>query len=219
VRSPVSSWRWTALAALAGFATSLLFSTLLHWKRPAFVAVWSLAALVVIVLYVRVERVRPLVQLERRWKTGLVVGVLVGALLWFQVTTQPPSPRSTGADLLVELFGYGLVYGLVDAVMLSALPILTLYGSRPAVELMSAGSRLRWALIALAGSALVAAAYHAGFVEFRGPSLAGPVIGTTIMSAGYLLSGSPITPILAHVLMHIAAVLHGMETTVQLPPH
>lgn len=219
MRSPVSFWRWTALAAVTGFASSLLFSALLQWERPAFVAAWSVVALAVIGLYVRVERIHPLVQLERRWKTGLVAGLLVGALLWFQVTTQPPSPRSTGADLLAQLFGFGLVYGLVDAVMLSVLPILTLYGSRPAAELLSAGSRLRWAVIGLAGSAVVAAAYHVGFVEFRGPSLAGPVIGTTIVSAGYLVSGSPITPILAHILMHVAAVLHGMDKTIQLPPH
>lgn len=25
--------------------------------------------------------------------------------------------------------------------------------------------------------------------------------------------------LLAHVIMHVAAVLHGMETAVQLPPH
>jgi hypothetical protein len=45
------------------------------------------------------------------------------------------------------------------------------------------------------------------------------LIGNGIMTLSYLASGSPIAPMLSHVVMHIAAVLHGMATTVQLPPH
>jgi hypothetical protein len=39
------------------------------------------------------------------------------------------------------------------------------------------------------------------------------------MTAAYLLSGSALAPLSAHVVMHLAAVLHGAATTVQLPPH
>ena len=78
---------------------------------------------------------------------------------------------------------------------------------------------MRWAGVALLASLGVAAAYHLGFAEFRGPSLAGPLIGNGIITLSYLLTGSPVAPILAHVIMHAAAVFHGMETTAQLPPH
>jgi len=36
-----------------------------------------------------------------------------------------------------------------------------------------------------------------------------------IVAAG----GNPFAAVLSHVAMHTAGVLHGMETTVQLPPH
>ena len=63
------------------------------------------------------------------------------------------------------------------------------------------------------------AAYHLGFTEFRGPTLLQPLIGNAVVTAGYLLTGSPLAAILAHVIMHGAAVFQGMEGTVQLPPH
>jgi hypothetical protein len=40
-----------------------------------------------------------------------------------------------------------------------------------------------------------------------------------LVTLSYLLSGSPIAALLSHILMHVAAVLHGMESTIQLPPH
>jgi hypothetical protein len=79
--------------------------------------------------------------------------------------------------------------------------------------------RLSWGVVALAASLLVTALYHLGFAEFRGPELLQPLLGNGIITAGYLLTGSPLTSLIAHTLMHIAAVLHGMETTMQLPPH
>jgi hypothetical protein len=39
------------------------------------------------------------------------------------------------------------------------------------------------------------------------------------MSLAYLLTTSPLAPVGAHAVMHVSAVLHGAESTVQLPPH
>ena len=64
----------------------------------------------------------------------------------------------------------------------------------------------RWGI---AGSGIVMCALGLG-------ALAPP---TEIDTLGYLLSGSAVAPIVSHVLMHLAAVLHGAGTTVQLPPH
>lgn len=38
-------------------------------------------------------------------------------------------------------------------------------------------------------------------------------------TAAYLLARSPIAAVGGHVVMHVAAVLHGIDTTIQLPPH
>ena len=72
---------------------------------------------------------------------------------------------------------------------------------------------------ALLASLFITAAYHVGFTEFRGAALVAPLIGNGIVTLSYLASGSPAAPLLSHVVMHAAAVLHGMATTAQLPPH
>jgi hypothetical protein len=212
-------WRWILVLAALGLLTSTVFARLLHLDRALFVAVWALFAGVAWWRYSLLARVSIRTQLKRRWLGGVIVGLLIGWILIQTVVRQPASEVTQGTELLVQLVWVGVVYGMVDALMLSILPVLLLYASRPASDLASPFSRLRWAGAALAGSALVTAAYHAGFREFQNPSLIGPLIGNLAVTLGYLLSGSPVAPIVSHVLMHLAAVLHGAATTVQLPPH
>jgi len=78
----------------------------------------------------------------------------------------------------------------------------------------------RWGELRLCKHALVVtAAYHLGYPEFRGPQVVDPLIGNGAMTLGYLLTGNPITAFGAHIALHVASVLHGVETTVTLPPH
>ena len=212
-------WGWILALAAVGFLTSTVFATLLNLDRALFVAVWALFASVAWWRYSRQARVSIPTQLKRRWVGGVIVGLAIGWILVQTVVRQPASEATQGTELLVQLFWVGVIYGTVDALMLSILPVLILYAARPGSELANPLSRLRWAGGAIAGSALVTAAYHAGFSEFQNPSLVGPLIGNLAVTLGYLLSGSPVAPILSHVLMHLAAVLHGAATTVQLPPH
>jgi len=46
-----------------------------------------------------------------------------------------------------------------------------------------------------------------------------PIIGNGVMSLGYLITANPIAAIASHIAMHVAGILHGPETTAQLPPH
>jgi hypothetical protein len=211
--------RWVLAAALAGFASSYILSGLLRLPRPLFVTGHAILTLALWLVYARSEHFSAKTQLSRRRLAGVIGGVAFGALLGRQVLGQAGSPRAEGSELLGQLALYGLVYGAADALLLSILPVLALYGSRPAMELGTGGSRFRGASIALLGSALVTAAYHAGFQEFRGPQLVQPIIGNTVITLSYLLTGSPLAPIVSHVVMHGAAVLHGMIFTMQLPPH
>lgn len=213
------AWRWTLVTAGVGLVSSLIFSSVLQLPRIVFVACWTLAASAFLAWYVAAHRIDMNVQVRRRWVPGLVGGVVLGAMLWAQVYAQPASIRASGMKLVGELLGLGVVYGVVDAMMLTVVPVLSLYGMRQASELQTAGARYRWAFVALLGSALVAAAYHAGFAEFRGAQLWQPIIGNVLITLSYLLTGSPVAPIVSHMLMHVAAILHGAATTSQLPPH
>ncbi len=74
-------------------------------------------------------------------------------------------------------------------------------------------------IAALAASLLVTAAYHLGYPEIQGPQVVYPLIGNGVMSLSYLLTMNPLSAVLSHIAMHVAVVLHGINTTLQLPPH
>jgi hypothetical protein len=148
---------------------------------------------------------------------GLGTGLALGAVLVVGVIGTPGGARSTGVHLAMALGWYGIVYGVADAVLLTVIPVVavTVWGIPSGIT----RGRLRLHAAALAASLLITALYHAGFVEFRGGALVQPLIGNALVTAGYLLTSHLATPMIAHVLMHGAAVFHGMEVTAQLPPH
>ena len=219
MRALRSGGTWVLVAAAAGFVSAAVFTMLLGLDRRTFVAAWSAVAALLWAAYARHEQVRLRVQLARRLPSGIVIGSIAGAILVLSVLRQPASPAPAGSALALDLVWLGGVYGAVDALILSVLPVLALYGTRPGEPEPAPSERLARAAMALAGSALVTAAYHAGFREFQGPELLLPVLSNAGMTACYLISGSAAAPIVAHVAMHVAAVLHGAATTVQLPPH
>lgn len=207
--------RWPAVAAVAGFATSAVGTSLLHLSRGLFVAVWTAVAGTTIAAWVLSEGWNPLVQLRRRWVAGLIAGVIAGAPLALAATRGAAAAGGAGVGQLVWL---GAVYGAVDAVMLSIVPVLALYGARPGDDLGHA-SRLRMAGLAIVASLVIAAAFHLGFAEFRGGSLVQPLAVTLILTAAYLLSGSPVAPIVGRMILNVAALIHGVAASGPLPPH
>ena len=73
--------------------------------------------------------------------------------------------------------------------------------------------------MALLASLLVTAMYHAGYAEFRSADMREPLVGNSLISLAYVLSGNPITAFAGHIAMHVAAVVHGITSTAILPPH
>ncbi len=212
-------WSWIGIAAAAGFAVSSVGAGVLQWPRDRFVAGWALVAALLSAVFGRAIGVRWRTQLRRRWTAGLAMGLLTGGLLALTVLRQPSSAHRGGAALALDLVWLAVIYGAADALVLSVIPVLAIYGSRPADELAQPGRRLRWAGAALLASLAVTAAYHLGFAEFRDGRLLQPLIGNALITMAYLLSGSPVAPVVAHIVMHAAALLHGAATTAQLPPH
>lgn len=210
---------WLLLAGVVGGAASDVFSGMFQWSRSAFVLAHGVLVTAFLAGYFRATGIDPKTQLRRRWVGGTLGGVLLGLLLTWNVISQPSSDRPQGLGLLGALAWYGVVYGAIDALLLNVIPVLSIYAALPGNPPRQLAPRVGWALAALAGSLLVTAMYHLGFAEFRGPALVYPLVGSSIITAGYLLTGSPLAAIIAHIIMHAAAVVHGMETTVQLPPH
>jgi hypothetical protein len=205
------------IAGGVGLAISAVFSSLLRLPRGPFVLVHAVATVALAALFLG----RFKSQLARPGRRGpaaaVVVGLLLGAILVQGVVSGPGGASQTATRLVAALGWYGLVYGMADALLLTIIPVLAVgVRSGPGGTI---GERLRWDGVALGASLFVTALYHAGFAEYRGAALVQPLIGNTVVTVGYLLTRHPTTPLLAHVLMHGAAVVHGMEATTQLPPH
>ena len=204
---------WLLLLCAAGLGVSALFAGKLRFSRDLVVVAYLLVGGGLLLTFLRHHREVFRHALRRHRRVGIIVGLSIGALLAFTVVQQPRSPGLSGLELAWSLVWLGLVYGLLDGLLLTVAPVM--------LWEHDAGTprRLRHLALGFAASMLVTAVYHAGYPEFRGPQLSRPLVGNAVLTAGYLLTGSVATPLLGHVIMHGAAVLHGLETTLQLPPH
>jgi hypothetical protein len=158
---------------------------------------------------------------RHNWVWGIVGALLVGAFVVRNVFSQPASMRAEGLPLAFDLLWSGVVYGLVDALLLSVLPVLATWGAFSALGWTSHWpGKIAVGAIAFVASLLITVCYHLGYPEYRVQGgVFGPTIGNGIMTIGYLLTNNPIAAIFSHMAMHIAGVLHGPASVMQLPPH
>ena len=211
---------WVFAAGVVGFGITAVCAGRLKLRRGWLVLAYALIAGAFLTAYLTWIQTDLLEELRRHWLVGIAGAVVVGFLMVRNVLSQPSSLPSEGVQLAFDLVWSGAVYGVLDGVFLSVMPLLA---SRQAfADLGWSGGWLGTVGAALAGmlaSSYVTAAYHLGYPEFRGSAVVMPILGNDIMSLGTILTGNPLTAVLSHGAMHMAAVLHGMEATIQLPPH
>jgi hypothetical protein len=121
---------WVLQAGVVGFAASATFSSLLQLHRPAFVAAYAVVAGTFVLVYLATTKVDAMAHLRRRWAIGLLGGLAVGILLVRGVARQPRSAAPHGGELALALVWFGVVYGIVDAILLNVVPVLSVYSAR-----------------------------------------------------------------------------------------
>jgi hypothetical protein len=211
---------WILAAAGLGFAVACVFSRLLRLSRRVFLIPYVLLAGGLVSAYFSWNRVDLLAQVVQNWFWGLIATILLGAFVVKNVLSQPVSTRSRDILLVFDLFWAGVVYGAVDAMLLSVLPVMATWQAFSHV--VWTGTWLDQIMVgglAMMASLFVTAAYHLGYAEYNGPQVAAPMFGNGMMSLGYLLTNNPAAAVVSHVAMHVAAVLRGPATASQLPPH
>lgn len=209
---------WLALASFIGFLVSAVFSMGLRWERSLFLIPYIAIVGTFLAVYFRCQPIS-FKQLIGTWRLGLVGVAAATALLMYNIMGHPASAVPEGAELVGTLIWVGLMYGSIDGLLLNVMPVLAVQRAWSGETSPSRKGRLIRGIIALAASIFVTVAYHLGYTEFHGPALLMVIVGNTIITSAYLLTGSPIVAIVTHVIMHIAAIVRGMETTLQLPPH
>jgi hypothetical protein len=224
---PITIWSqliWLLALALASFLVTWLFTDLIHLGQTAFIGVLAVVSVSLVAGYLSWSNTDWVTFLSYQWYWGLVGAMIVGPLLIVMLVrgsrTQAqmftPVPRPEGMHLVGAIAWEGLVYGMAEGLLLSVLPVLITW---------QALSSLHWTeswygiilsgIIALLASVVVIVVHHLGYREFRGRKLVFAVGGCAPLSLAYLLTMNPLAAGLGHSILHIGAVLRGVE----LPPH
>lgn len=211
---------WILLAGGLGFAVAAIFAGWLQLPRRLFLIPYVALSGVFLAAYFVWSGTDFATLLEQGWVWGVVAGTLVGLLMVVNVRAQPTSRQASGGELALDLAWLGLAYGLVDALFLNVMPVLAAWNGLAVLGWTTSwGGKVASGAIALAASLAVTLAYHVGYPEFRNKRAGLVLIGNSLITLAYLVSSNPLGAIIAHVLMHLAAVVRGPETTIQLPPH
>jgi hypothetical protein len=206
------------LAAYA-YLVSYAGSTVLGLTRPGFVLLHVIASGAFVLIYFKWSGAS-WVETPRILMRGVAAGLTAAALLTSLLVIGSDAVDATSLeDLALGLLGLGVAYGGVDALLLTVAPMDAVRSTARASEAAGPRRRLATAALALSASAAVTALYHLGFKEFRGPTLALPLVGNTVVSLAYVLSASRAAPLIAHVGLHVAGVLLATGAGGPLPPH
>jgi hypothetical protein len=211
---------WILAAGIVGFGITAVFAGRLKLERRWLVLVYLSIAGAFLIAYFGWSEIDLVEELRQRWLLGLAGAVVVGFIAARNVALQPATSRSHGLGFAFDLLWCGVVYGVLDGVFLSVMPVLATWEAFSLLGWMGSwvGS-LGAGLVGLLASTYVTTAYHVGYPEFRGSEVGMPILGNDLMSLGMILTRNPLTAMLSHAAMHIAAVIRGMEGTIQLPPH
>lgn len=210
---------WIAGAAAVGFLVPFLCVDLLALPRGWFVLAHLLASGALVGSYFLATSADDLV-FRAHVRPGLIAAAVAGAFTVGFVVTGPSSSSPSGWSLAGAIIWLGVAYGSVDAMLLTVMPVIA--ARRLASQWTWPSDlvqRLLGGILGLVASLLVTAAYHLGFPEFQGAAVTAPLIGNAVFTLAYLLSSSPLAPLLGHIAMHVAAIVHALESSVPLPPH
>jgi hypothetical protein len=211
---------WILSAALLGFAIAAVFAGLLKLPRNYYLLVYIPIIAAFFVLFIATNNINLKDLLVHNWYWGLAGAFIAGAFVIKNVYSQPSSERRYGGEFIRDITWPGLTYGLIDALLLTVIPVLAVK-----IALTGPAWTENWlgtigtGIIGLLASFFVTTAYHLGYPEFRGKKVIWPNVGNGVLSLAFILTGNPLAAILPHMAMHVAAMIHGPKTTGQVPPH
>ena len=210
---------WGSLLWLVGlgaiaFVLAWLTGTRLRIRRTAYIPILFAVTAALTVGYVTWLDLGHGDALTARWGWGIVGGVVVGVILLPAIRKQPVDRHLDRRQLPVTLAWEGVVYGVAEGTLLSGLPAFMTWQLVDALGWSGAGGAVaRWTLPVAAGAAVIVV-HHLGYWSCRNRILVPITLACSLLTVSALVTGSLVAPMVAHVLMHIGADLHGVE----MPP-
>lgn len=211
---------WIVSAAVLGFLISAIFAGTLKLPRNLYLLFYIPLAGVFAISFFIVNNLNFISLLTKNWYWGLLGAVVATLFVVRNVISQPSSKRSTGGKLVLDILWPGFSYGFIDSLLLTVIPVLSVYMMLQGDDTSPTfWDQLVNGTFALLASIFVTALYHLGYPEFRNKNLFWTFLGNGILTLAYLLTGNILAAIIPHIIMHITAMIHGRETTGQVPPH
>jgi hypothetical protein len=213
-------WLWLLASLPFAFGVPFLFADTLELNRDVFYGIYALAVTLFVTAWARDTRLTRR-DLTRNWRWGVLLGAVGAAITaLIAVRTEDATDRPGGIELAAAILWRGVVYGATDGVLLSVFPILAVFAAFAGTSLRKriAGKAVV-AAIAMIASLGITAVYHLGYSDFRSEKVRKPIAGDVIWSAPTLVTLSPFGAPIAHVGLHVGAVVHSYDTDTFLPPH
>ena len=209
---------WIAWGLLVGFGASFIFGDLLALPFDLYYLIYFGIIITFFSLYIRNTHLKLKEWFSKRLVWGILLGLIFGALMAQNVLSRPETEKFTGAYLAWLIFWRGLVYGVIDGLLLSSFPWIVTWrafdvGKKPL------GKKIAFGFLAWLFILAMTTAYHLGYSDFRARKIVQPIIGNSIISIPTLLSANPVGSPITHAIMHITAILHSPKTDLFLPPH
>jgi peptidoglycan/LPS O-acetylase OafA/YrhL len=214
-------WEWLLAGLALAFALPYLLTDLFTINRDLYYGIYALFVFGFFALWLRVAVDTPRALLTRHWRWGALLGVIFAGVTAAIVLTEKATTHPHGWRFVAAIVWRGIVYGAADGVLLSVFPILGVIAAFSARPLRERSRRALAGIgaLALTVSLLFTAVYHVGYPDFRGDKLRKPLVGDLVWSAPTLATLSPIGAPLAHIGLHVSAVVHAYNTDTFLPPH
>jgi hypothetical protein len=221
---PVSARRhlaWLLGGMAVAFLVPFTIADQLGLQRDVYLIVYTAAVLALFLAWARDTGRSVREMLARRLPLAVGLGLVFAAIGAAIVTgAEDGSPHPGGIEFIGALLWRGIVYGAADGLLLSAFPILLVFAVFEKSRLRRrVGGLIVVGAIAMAASLAMTAVYHAGYSDFRGSKLSKPVTGDLVWSVPTLATLNPVGAPIAHVGVHITAVVHSYDTDLFLPPH
>lgn len=211
---------WILGASFLGFLISLIFAGWLRFSRYPFLVLYVLLTGIFLYACFRALGIDVAASLSSNWLLGGLSGLLASVFLVRHVLSQPATRQHAGIMLAFDIGWTGLIYGLMDALLLNVMPVMVMQAGLAEFNWASTLiGKIGSGVFAMLASLLITLTYHLGYPEFRNKKIFKVLVGNSIMTLAVLIAGNPLGALLSHPAMHIAAVLRGPETTIQIPPH
>lgn len=205
---------WLVGVAAAAFLVAWASGTRLHIRRTPYIAILTVLTGALCAGYVSWLGLGIGDVVANHWGWGLLGAVMAGSVLTVLAMHQPAGQRLHGRRLVGAMVWEGAVYGTAEGVLLSALPPFIAWQMVESLGWSgAAGVIARWGLPLVAAAAVVVV-HHLGYWNFRNRILVPVTLGLSLLSLGFLLTASWITPAFGHVIAHGGLLMHGSE----MPP-